>query len=144
MVLRERISDISEEDVEIIEITAYILVEKSSPPQMRGGRATKLSESEKYVQRGPFKFKSADRYSSFIVQLLHTLPCPVLSIPQEKIIWRPQTPKSATPLLLGGETGYSAMVDAMTGSKKKVVMLMMLPPAKPAEKLVSTGQWSLV
>ena len=62
------------------------------------------------MQHGPINFKSTDHYSSFLMKISQALPCPVLKIVKEKLMWKPQTPKNVTALLFGGETGFSAMV----------------------------------
>ncbi|KAF8164406.1 hypothetical protein BJ912DRAFT_1004170 [Pholiota molesta] len=127
--------DETEEPVRVVEITAYIMVERPLPPQQRG-RPAKVSENEKYLQRPPFKFLSSDNYATFIVKISQALPCSALNIIEDAISWKPQTPKSSALLLLGGETGYSSMVDHFVGKKQgRVVMLMMPPPRKPVEKL---------
>ncbi|CAA7262386.1 unnamed protein product [Cyclocybe aegerita] len=119
---------------EMYEITAYILVEKTLPPPQRGSRAAKVAEADKYLQRGPFKFKSTDSYSTFLVAISNALPCPVLNILQDKITWKPQSPKNATALLLGGATGYPALIETFRNKKPAIVMLTMPPPSKPADK----------
>jgi hypothetical protein len=128
--------DETEEPVRVVEITAYIMVERPLPPQQRG-RPAKVSENEKYLQQPPFKFLSSDNYATFIVKISQALPCSALNIVEDAISWKPQTPKSSALLLLGGETGYSSMVDHFVGKKQgHVVMLMMPPPRKPVEKPV--------
>jgi hypothetical protein len=121
-----------EEDPEVYTLTAYILVERNIPQPQRGSRPPKIPEAEKYMQRGPIDFKSTDRYASFLVKISRALPCPVLNIVEEKLTWKPQTPKNATALLLGGETGFSAMVRSFRNAKKAcMVMIMMPPPTRP-------------
>lgn len=124
-----------QEDPEVYTLTAYILVEKNIPQPQRGSRPQKIPEAEKYMQRGPIDFKSTDRYSSFLVKISQALPCPVLNIVEEKLTWKPQTPKNATALLLGGETGFSAMVRSFRNAKKAcMVMVMMPPPTRPTNE----------
>ena len=124
--------DSQAEDPEVYTLTAYILVERNIPQPQRGSRAQKIPEAEKYMQRGPIDFKSTDRYASFLVKISQALPCPVLNIVEEKLTWKPQTPKNATTLLLGGETGFSAMIRSFRNAKKAcMVMIMMPPPTRP-------------
>jgi len=87
------------------------------------------------MQRGPIDFKSTDSYASFLVKVSQALPCPVLNIVEEKLTWKPQTPKNVTPLLLGSGTGFSAMVQSFWNARKAcIVMIMMPPPTRPANE----------
>ena len=140
-VLNSTAFDLSDiEDVEptvnTVTLTAYILVEKNQPSQHPGRKNAKVAENDRFVQRGPFQFKDTDSYASFLVKISQALPCPLLNIVENKITWRPQTPKSTMPLLLGGQPGYDAMITTITSKKPGIVMLTMPPPNKPAEKMV--------
>jgi len=69
------------------------------------------------------------------MKISQALPCPVLNIVEEKLMWKPQTPKNAMALLLGGETGFSAMVQFFWNAKKAcIVMVMMPPPTHPTNE----------
>jgi len=128
-------SDNSDEDVQLpITITAYILVERPLPVVPACSRSSKINEQDKYVQRGPFKFLATDKYTSFLANIAVALPCPILNIIEDKITWKPRAP-ARSPLPLGGETGYSALVEYFAPKKTgHVVMIMMPPPMKPVIK----------
>ena len=110
----------------------YVYVEKLPIPGKKG----KLLDSNKYVQKGPFKLKSTETYSAFLIKISTALPCPVLNIVQEEMIWKCQIPQNLPSLPLQKELGYSAMLETIkakqTGSWVGIVM--MPPPIKPAEQ----------
>ena len=83
---------------------------------------------------------SNDNYASFLAAIARELPCPVANLIESKISWKPQKPANAPTLPLGGETGFSALVEEFVAKKTgRVVFLMMPPPMKPVEeKLVCT------
>ncbi|KDR71134.1 hypothetical protein GALMADRAFT_102840 [Galerina marginata CBS 339.88] len=125
----------SDDDLEepiAIDLTMYVYVEKPPIPGKRG----KLLDSDKYVQKGPFKLKSTESYSSFLVKISAALPCPVLNIVQEKMSWKCQIPQNSPSLPLGKELGYSAMLDTIKAKRvgSRVAIVMMPPPVKPAEQ----------
>jgi hypothetical protein len=100
-------SDDELEEPVIIYLTMYVYVEKPPIPGKKG----KLSDSNKYVQKGPFKLKSMENYSTFLVKISAALPCPVFNIVQEKMTWKCQTPQNSPLLPLRKELGYSAMLE---------------------------------
>jgi len=127
----------SDDDLEepvVIDLTMYVYVEKPPIPGKKG----KLSDSDKYVQKGPFKLKSTENYATFLIKISTALPCPVLNIVQEKITWKCQTPQNSPSLPLGKELGYSAMLEAIKAKRagSRVGIVMMPPPVKPAEQPV--------
>jgi hypothetical protein len=78
---------------------------------------------------------SNDSYASFLTAIARELPCPVANLVESKISWKPQKPVNAPTLPLGGETGFSALVEGFIGKKSgRVVFLLMPPPTKPAEE----------
>ena len=91
----------------------YVYVEKPLVPQAKG----KPSESNKYIQKGPFKHKSTDTYCKFLVSISVALPCLVLNIIEAKITQKCQTPQNLHSLPLGGETSYSTMIEALQVKK---------------------------
>jgi len=127
----------SDDDLEepvIFDLTMYVYIEKLPIP----GKKRKLSDSDKYVQKGPFKLKSMENYATFLAKISTALPCPVLNIIQEKITWKCQTPQNSPSLPLGKELGYSAMLEAIKAKQAGswVGIVMMPPPVKPVEQLV--------
>jgi hypothetical protein len=119
--------------VPAIDITAYIQVSKpvsTSQTKLR----TKLKADDLYIQKGPFKFQSDDTYQVFLSKIASVLPCPIGNLIESKITWKPQKPANASALPLGGETGFSALVDEFIGKKTgRVVILVMPAPVKPTE-----------
>ena len=122
------------EEPVIIDLTMYVYVKKPAAP----GRKGKLSNSDKYVQKGPFKLKSMDTYANFLIKISTALPCPVLNIIEERTTWKCQIPQNSPSLPLGGQLGYSAMIEAIASKQAgaRVAIIMMPPPVKPAERLV--------
>ena len=53
-------------------------------------------------------------------------------------MWKCQTPRNSPSLALGGETGYSAMIEDLQMKKagSRVGIIMMPPPVKPVERPV--------
>ena len=89
----------SDDDLEepvAIDLTMYAYIEKPPIPGKKG----KLSDSDKYVQKGPFKLKSMETYSTFLNKISTALPCPVLNIVQEKMTWKCQIPQNSPSLPL--------------------------------------------
>ncbi|KIJ97344.1 hypothetical protein K443DRAFT_9995 [Laccaria amethystina LaAM-08-1] len=103
-----------EDNPTAIDLTLYVYVEKPLIPQLKG----KPSESDKYIQKGPFKNKAMDTYSKFLVSISAVLPCPVLNIVEAKITWKCQTPQNSPSLPLGGETGYYTMIEALQPAER--------------------------
>ena len=103
-------------------------------PQAKG----KCSESDKYIQKGPFKYKSTETYFKLSVSISAVLPYLVLNIVEAKITQKCQTPQNLASLPLGGETSYSTMIEALQAKKagSQVGMIMMPPPVRPAERPV--------
>ena len=97
-----------------VDLTIFVYVEKPNPPRTAKG---KVDESDKYAQKGPFKLSSNDDYPAFLAKVSTVLPCPILHIIEEKIMWKPQTPQNAKPLPMGTEKGYSTMVDALKAKR---------------------------
>ena len=124
-----------DEDKVSIPLTCYIYIERPAAPRATKG---KVSDTDKYVQKGPFILQSTDLYSVFILCISTTAPCPVLNIIEDKITWRCQTPANSPCMPLGGRTGYAAMIDAIKSKRsgQRVAIVMMPPPKKPAEKPV--------
>lgn len=122
------------EEPVVVDLTMYVYVEKPAAP----GRKGKLSDSDKYVQKGPFKLKSTDTYANFLVKISTALPCPVLNIVEERTTWKCQIPQNSPSLPLGGQLGYSAMIEAIASKRvgARVAIIMMPPPVKPAERPV--------
>ena len=121
------------EEPVVVDLTMYVYVEKPAAP----GRKGKLSDSDKYVQKGLFKLKSMDTYVNFL-KISTALPCPVLNIIEERTTWKCQIPQNSPSLPLGGQLGYSAMIEAITSKRAgaRVAIIMMPQPVKPAERLV--------
>lgn len=128
-------SDEDEDEKVSIPLTCYIYIERPAAPRVTKG---KISDAEKYVQKGPFVLQSTDSYSTFLLSISGAAPCPVLNIVDDKITWRCQTPGNSPYMPLGGRTGYTAMIDAIKAKRtgQHVVISMMPPPKKPAEKPV--------
>jgi hypothetical protein len=117
-----------------VAITAYIQISKPGLLTAPAKTRNKLKNEDLYVQKGPFKFQSLDSYTTFLSKIASVLPCPKANIIEAKITWKPQKPANATALPLGGDTGYSALVDEFASKKSgRVVILMMPPPAKPVD-----------
>jgi len=114
-----------------INLTLYVYIEKPLLPWLK----EKPSESNKYVQKGPFKHKLMDTYSKFLVSISVVLPCPVLNIIEAKITWKCQTPQNLPSLPLGGETSYSTMIEALQAKRagSQVGIIMMPLPVKTVE-----------
>jgi hypothetical protein len=112
----------------------YVYMERLPIPGKKG----KLSDSNKYVQKGPFNLKSTENYSTFLVKISAALPCPVLNIVQEKMTWKCQTPQNSPSLPLGKELGCSVMLETIKAkwAGSQVGIVMMPPPVKPAEQPV--------
>jgi len=108
-------------------------VEKPNPPRMAKG---KVKESDRYAQKGPFKLSSNDGYATFLHKVSTALPCPILHIIEEEMLWKSQTPQNAKPLLMGAETSYSMMIDALKAKRVgvHVGIIIMPPPKKAIEK----------
>jgi hypothetical protein len=78
---------------------------------------SKPKAKDLYLQKGPFKFSSNNTYQTFLTKIALELPCPVANLIELKITWKPQKPANAAALLLGGETGFSALVDEFVHKK---------------------------
>jgi hypothetical protein len=127
----------SDDDLEepvVIDLMMYVYVEKLPIPGNKG----KLSDSNKSVQKGSFKLKSTENYSTFLVKISAALPCPVLNIVQEKMTWKCQTPQNLPLLPLGKKLVYSVMLETIKAKRagSQVGIVMMPPPVKPAEQPV--------
>jgi hypothetical protein len=121
-----------EDDEEpVFEITTYILVKKPMPTVSSKSHLSKVKDEDQYVQKGPFKFKSNDKYPAFLFKIADTLSCPVHHIIESKVTWKSQAPV-CLPLPLGSSTSFLALVEHF-GSKKngRVFMILMPPPVKP-------------
>lgn len=118
-----------------MDLTFYVYIEKPTVPT----RKSKIPDTEKYIQKGPFKFKSTETYGAFLVRISKVLPCPVLNIVEKKTTWRFQTPQNSPSMPLGGPTGFSAMIESVAAKRTgtRVAIIMMPPPIKPAEETVS-------
>ena len=78
---------------------------------------------------------SNDNYASFLTAIARELPCPVANLIELKITWKPQKPANTPTLPLGGEMGFSALVEEFVGKKTgRVVFLLMPPPTKPVKE----------
>lgn len=126
----------SDDEIPPVDLTIFVYVEKPNPPRTAKG---KVDESDRYAQKGPFKLSSNDRYPTFLHKVSTALPCPILHIIEEKIMWKPQTPQNAKPLPMGAETGYSTMIDALKAKRvgARVGIIIMPPPKKPNDDMVN-------
>lgn len=103
----------------------------SAPP-----KACPKKPKDEYLQHGPFQFQSTDTYDDFLCFLAKTFQCPSLKhIAASKITWKPQKPLKAEVLLLGGTLGFSIMINELASKPLCVIILTMLPPAKPVNKV---------
>ena len=93
-----------------VDLTIFVYVEKPNPPCMAKG---KVDEGDRYAQKGPFKLSSKDCYATFLQKVSSVWSCPILHIPVEKMIWKPQTPQNSKPLPMGADTGSSTRIDAL-------------------------------
>ncbi|KAJ3487544.1 hypothetical protein NLJ89_g11701 [Agrocybe chaxingu] len=123
-------SENSEGEKPPTKLTIFIYIEKQNPPRTAKG---KIEESDKYAQKGPFKLSSNEGYATFLHKVSTALPCPVLHIIQDKIMWKSQTPQNVKPLPMGAETRYSTMIDALKAKKAgaRIGIIIMPPPKKP-------------
>lgn len=128
--------DDSDNEILPVDLTIFVYVEKPNPSRTAKG---KVDEGNRYAQKGPFKLSSKDRYATFLQKVSMALPCPILHIPAEKMTWKFQTLQNAKPLLMGAETGYSTMIDALKAKQvgARVGIIIMPPPNKPDEDMVS-------
>ncbi|KAJ7632068.1 hypothetical protein B0H17DRAFT_1217592 [Mycena rosella] len=117
-----------------IELTGYIHVMKptSTVASSSCGRSKPKAESF-YIQRGPFQFTSHCNYEAFLSLMAATLPCPDGHIVLDKVEWKPQTPANCSPLPLGGAIGYKVLMNQISKSKDKIVIISMPGPKKPAD-----------
>ncbi|KAJ7728752.1 hypothetical protein B0H16DRAFT_1470341 [Mycena metata] len=120
-------------------ITYYVFIPKILPAtsSKRGGR--KLSDEDRFIQRGPLTIPTTAPYSSLLNAIATALPCPRGNILESQILWKPKKPKNADKLALGYAAGYKVLVDEMEekapGSRH--ILLFMPAPAKPLEEAPS-------
>jgi hypothetical protein len=111
-----------EDDEEpVFEITAYILVEKPMPTVSSKSHLSKVKDEDQYIQKGPFKFKSNDKYPAFLFKIADTLSCPVHHIIESKVTWKSQAP-ACLPLPLGSSTSFLALVEHLAARKMAVLL----------------------
>ena len=116
-------------------ISAYIHVLRQTVTSAPPKPCAKKPEDE-YLQRGSFQFQSTDTYDDFLQFLAKTLPCPSPNhIASSKITWKPQKPLKAEALPLGGSLGFSIMINELASKPSRVIILTMLPPAKPVDEV---------
>ncbi|KAE9395468.1 hypothetical protein BT96DRAFT_977948 [Gymnopus androsaceus JB14] len=119
--------------------------EDSENASVAPGKGKAKVKKEEYREYPPFVLRSSAPYSSLVVAIAEKLPCSVLSVPESEIKWRKPIPKTGTPVLMGGNTGYcSALIPKLLTSKvgQKEVMLYMPKPV--AEKLDSRFDYDLL
>jgi len=128
--------DVSDDETPPIDLTIFVYMEKLNPPCTAKG---KVEESDKYAQKGPFKLSSNEGYGTFLHKVSTTLPCLILHIIEEKILWKPQTPQNAKPLPMGAAMGYSTMINTLKVKRVGVCVgiVIMPPPKKPDKDMVS-------
>ena len=129
-------SDDLVDEIPPVDLTIFVYVEKLNPPCTAKG---KVKESNRYAQKGPFKLSSNDGYGTFLRKVSTVLPCLILHIIEEKMLWKPQMLQNGKPLLLDAATGYSTMIDTLKVKRvgAHVGIVIMPPPKKPDKNMVN-------
>lgn len=127
---------------EVIQTTVYIMIPKNQAPATSKGRAK--SQTVDPLQKGPFTLLSTDSYDIFLDKVSDTLPCRRQNIHENKLQWKPKTPKNADLLLVGGEKGYPVMVEEISGRRTgRIILLFMPAPAEPMEEETVSHNYGL-
>lgn len=118
-------------------ITYYVFIPKVLPAtSSKRNSRSKISDDDKYLQRGPFSVPTAAPYSKLLDGIAAALPCPRTNILEAQIVWKPKKPKNAEKLALGKADGYQVLVTEMEekAPSGRQVLLYMPAPVKPLEE----------